>query len=307
MQNDNPASTPLSADPSPAPAPSTGGNGFGGFVNWIKTFIKPEAESSLRETIDEYINVSAGDDFATDVSAHERLLLANILKLKDKTVTSVMIPRADIVAVEINTTEEELLSLLSERQYSRLPVYRGTLDDVLGTIHIKDLAAAMAKHEHIELKSLLREIPVISPAMHILDLLITMRESKRHMALVVDEFGGIDGLVTVNDVLESIVGEIDDEHDSSRDGKIVTKQDGSFLVDARLSVEELETFVGPVLTSDERNAAETLSGLLYAMEGRIPSRGEVLKHSSGVVFEIMDADARRINLVKVTNIPKAKQ
>lgn len=281
-------------------------NMFSKFLCWTKNLIKPETEIMLRSTIDEYINTASSGTQSDSVTGHERILLSNILKLRDRTVVSVMIPRADIVAVDIDISSEDLMALLAERQYSRLPVYRGTLDDVLGTIHIKDIASIMAKGEKIDIKSLIREIPVISPAMHILDLLLTMRESRRHMALVVDEFGGIDGLVTVNDVLESIVGEIDDEHDTGQDEKIVTKSDGSVLVDARLTVEEFESHFGHILSNEERNAAETLSGLVYSLEARIPNRGEILKHSTGMIFEVMDADARRINLLKVTHIPQGK-
>ncbi len=277
------------------------------FVAWLKNLLHPDTESTLRETLDEFINEQPETHTDDSVTIQERLLLSNILKLRHMAVVNVMIPRADIVAIEATITQEELLALLSEKQYSRLPVYRGTLDDVLGTIHIKDVLAMLAKSQPIVIKDLVKEIPIVSPAMPALDLLLTMRESKRHMALVVDEFGGIDGLVTVNDVLETIVGEIEDEHDSRQEPRIVNRPDGSLLVDGRLTIEEFENRFGKVLTDEERASVDTLSGLVFAMEGRIPSRGEVLQHSSGMVFEITDADPRRINLLKISSAPKAAE
>jgi magnesium and cobalt transporter len=299
MHERTPPKPPAQDIKSAAGAPSEGN----GFLNWIRTFIKPEAEATLRETIDDYINDQPQERGEGTVSAQEHVLLSNILKLRDLAVVNVMIPRADIVAIDLGTTQEELLALLAEKQFSRIPVYRGTLDDVLGTIHIKDILATLAKGQTLNIKELVKEIPIVSPAMPVLDLLLTMRESRRHMALVVDEFGGIDGLVTVNDVLETIVGQIEDEHDKAQEANIIQKSDGSYLLDGRLRVEDFENRFGKILNDDERDAADTLSGLVFAMEGRIPGRGEVLTHSSGMIFEITDADARRINLLKITNIP----
>jgi CBS domain containing-hemolysin-like protein len=213
-----------------------------------------------------------------------------------------MIPRADIVAVEENTTAKELLQLLTEKQYSRIPVYRETLDDVLGTIHLKDVVAAMAKGEEPDIKKMITDIPIVSPAMTILNLLLKMRQSSRHMALVVDEYGGIDGLVTIGNVIESIIGEIEDEH-AIEAPQIVQKDDGSILVDARLSIPEFEDKYGNVLLDEEREASDTLSGLVISMAGRIPARGEVFTHSTGMIFEVLDADPRRINLLRIRNIP----
>lgn len=276
-----------------------------GFLNWVRSMIRPEAEATLRETIDEYINNESTTVETDAVARHERLLLSNILKLRDMTVKNVMIPRANIVAIEISTTPEDLLALLAEKQYSRFPVYRGTMDEVLGTVHIKDVLAALARRQSPDLKSLIREIPIVSPALPVIDLVITMRQSKRHMALVVDEFGGIDGLVTVNDVLEAIIGEIEDEHDTESGPGLVFKPDGSVIVDARLTVQEFEEKFGDLLNEEEYESAETVSGLVSAMAGRIPARGELINHESGMVFEILDADPRRINLLRIRNIPKA--
>jgi CBS domain containing-hemolysin-like protein len=274
-----------------------------GLFAWLRNFLKPDGEASLRETIDEYISEAESEE-KDSAGQQERLLLMNILRLRDLTVVHVMIPRADIIAIDLETTQEELLALLAEKQYSRIPVYRGTLDDVLGTIHIKDVLAALARGDKIDIRNLIKEIPIVSPALPVMDLLLLMRETRRHMALVVDEFGGIDGLVTVNDVLDMIVGHIGVEHDNANAPLIVQKSDGSILVDARLAVDDFEKRFGEVLTDDERATADTLNGLIFTMEARIPGRGEIITHSSGMVFEIMDADPRRINLLKISNIPQ---
>jgi CBS domain containing-hemolysin-like protein len=297
-QDEDPPVIPIVIESAP---PKTDGTSLFG---WLKNFIKPETENSFRETIDEYINEQQESLNADDSGQQERALLKNILRLRDMTVVHVMIPRADIVAIDLDTTQEELLALLAEKQYSRIPVYRGTLDDILGTIHIKDVLATLARGENIDIRNLIKEIPVVSPALPVVDLLLTMRETRRHMVLVVDEFGGIDGLATVNDVLEIIVGQIGDEHDNANAPRIVQKSDGSVLVDARLLVDEFEQRFGKILSDEERQNADTLSGLVYTMEGRIPGRGEILNHSSGMMFEVMDADLRRINLLKISNIPK---
>ncbi len=294
-----PAAPPINIETAKtAPLPSAG------VLGWLKNLIKSNGEATLRETIDEYISEAESEE-KDSAGQQERLLLMNILRLRDMAVVNVMIPRADIVAIDLETTQEELLALLAEKQYSRIPVYRGTLDDVLGTIHIKDVLAALARGDKIDIRNLIKEIPIVSPAMPVVDLLLLMRETRRHMALVVDEFGGIDGLVTVNDVLEMIVGQIGDEHDNANAPRIVQKSDGTILVDARLPVDDFVKRFGDVLTDDERATADTLNGLIFTMEARIPGRGEIITHSSGMVFEIMDADPRRINLLKISNIPKA--
>lgn len=258
---------------------------------------------ALREAIEEYIDEPPHPE--TDaVSAHERVLLSNILHLRDVRVYDVMVPRADIAAIEIETGREDLLDFLAERQFSRFPVYRGTLDDVLGTVHIKDVITAIAQGRKIRLKDLLADIPVISPSLPILDLLLEMRKTRRHIALIVDEYGGIDGLVTMGDVMEAIIGEIDDEHDRETAPQIVEEADGSILADARLDIEEFEQRFGAILSEEEREESDTLGGLVFAMAGRVPARGEVLAHATGMIFEVLEADPRRISRLRIRDIPK---
>jgi CBS domain containing-hemolysin-like protein len=236
--------------------------------------------------------------------SHERELIENILEIRDQPISELMVPRADIVAVDADTEQDELLKLLVARAHSRLPVYRETLDDVIGIVHIKDVLAVIAEGGALSLEAIVRQVSIVAPSMRVLDLLLDMRKTHQHMALVIDEFGGIDGLITIEDLVEGIVGEITDEHDRAVTAKMVEKSDGSLLADARVPIEDFEARVGQVLEQDERDEVDTLGGLVFSLAGRVPSRGELLTHpSSGLEFEIIDADPRRIKRIRVRNPP----
>lgn len=274
-----------------------------GLVGRMQNLFKNRNDTTLREAIEEFIETNNDESTETEVSLHERTLISNVLKLRDLTVVDVMIPRADIVAIDITTSQKYLLALLSSRQFSRLPVYRETLDDVAGTVHIKDILSELSQGNKIDIEALLRDVPIISPSMQVLDLMLMMKKMKKHMAMVVDEFGGIDGLVTVGDVIEAIVGEIDDEHDIDEDPQMIEEPDGSVLIDGRVDLEEFEEKFGEILSDDEREEVDTIGGLVFSMAGRVPARGEILTHDSGMVFKVVDADPRRVNRVKIKNIP----
>jgi CBS domain containing-hemolysin-like protein len=230
-------------------------------LKWIKSLAKPAAAENANAP-DGNNGANPAYDFIT---SHERILLSNILKLRELKVINVMVPRANIVAIEVDTSPKELLALVSEKQYSRIPVYRDTLDDVLGTIHAKDVLSAVARGEQPDIKKLITDIPIVSPAMTILNLLLKMRQSSRHMTLVVDEYGGIDGLVTIGNVIEAIVGEIDDEHAV----RMKSRSSPVHALTARcwrmpgMPVEEFDNRFGQVLTDEERNVSDTLSGLVF--------------------------------------------
>ena len=277
-------------------------NGSGGALTWIRRLIRLKTDAhALRDSIEELIEQ---EDAAQMEGAEERILLSNILKLRDKSARDAMVPRADIVAVDVGTSAADLVRMMSETAHSRLPVYRETLDDVIGMVHIKDVVAALEKKDEFRLQDLVRRILFIAPSMPILELLLKMRVSRVHMALVVDEFGGIDGLVTIEDLVEEIVGEIDDEHDYDLPPTLARQPDGSFEVDARLPVEDFEKVVGNVFTEDEREEdIDTLGGLVSFLAGRVPGRGEVIRHASGIEFEVLDADARRVKRLRVCNVP----
>jgi magnesium and cobalt transporter len=286
-----------------------GGESRRGLWQRLRQRIKPRGEGSLREAIEEIIEEieeSEGEDGeGASIGDHERLLLANILKLRHLTAYDVMVPRADIVAVEVSTPFPELLALIAREGHSRLPVYRDTLDDIVGFVHIKDVIPYATDPAAFRLAEAKRDVLIVAPSMLALDLLLEMRRSRRHMALVVDEYGGIDGLITIEDLVEEIVGEIEDEHDLETAPLLQQRPDGSILADARVDLEQFEALVGPILTEDEREAdLDTLGGLVVSLAGRVPARGELFKHpASGMTLEVVDADPRRLRRLRVRNLP----
>lgn len=277
----------------------------GGLLSRLKNLVfKPKNGSdSLREALEEYIEEVDENAESPSIELHEKALIANVLKLRDTTVIDVMLPRADIAAIDVTASQESLMELLAEKQFSRIPVYRETLDDILGTVHIKDIMSAKAADKELDIKSMIRPVPIVSPSLPILDLLLKMQSDKKHMVLVVDEHGGIDGLVTIGDLIEAIVGEFDDEFDTETPPQVTEKSDGSLIADARLDIEEFENSYGQILSEEEREEVDTLGGLVFFIASRIPARGEVIKHESGMVFEILDADQRRVHRLRVRNIP----
>ena len=250
--------------------------------------------------IDEPIVNGAPDPI--DASA----FLVNMREFQDMRVDDVMVPRADIVAVEAETEVATVAKMMSESTHSRLPVYRGQLDDIIGMVHIKDLLASWEKSEHAPIKSIVRRPLFVAPSMPVLELLLQMRVQRMHMAFVIDEFGGIDGLVTIEDLVEEIVGEIHDEHDDVRMANMVRRSGDALDIDARLEIDDFEKEIGPVLSDEERDEdIDTVGGLVFYIAGRVPGRGEVIRHESGVEFEVLDADPRRIRRLRVTR-PQAR-
>lgn len=285
-----------------------GGSKKSTLFSQIKSMIlrSKNGSDSLREVIEEYIEEANENECVSSVAAHEKSLISNVLKLRDTTVIDVMIPRADIAAINVNADQQDLMVLLAERQFSRIPVYRETLDDVLGTVHIKDILSLMASGLPLDIKSMIRPVPIVSPSLPVLDLLLKMQADRRHMVLVVDEHGGIDGLVTIGDLIESIVGEFDDEFDNETAPQLTESEGGSIIVDARFNIEEFEERFSNILSEEEREDVDTLGGLVFFTAGRIPARGEVIEHETGMVFEILDADQRRISRLRIRNIPKGE-
>jgi len=273
-------------------------------LNWLRGLRgSKNEEASLRDALEELIEEY--DEAEAPVDSDERVLIKNILNLHDLTVEDVMVPRADIVAIEAGTPLDELVKLMSKEAHSRLPVYRETLDDVIGMVHIKDVLACWNAKEAFALKNILRPLLFAAPSMRVLDLLLEMRSTRNHMALIVDEYGGIDGLATIEDLVEEIVGEIEDEHDEEQGPALDPRPDGSLAADARVSIEEFEKQVGPVLLPEEREDIDTLGGLVFSLAGRVPGRGELIAHPSGLEFEVVEADPRRIKRLRVRNLPPA--
>lgn len=274
-----------------------------GVLGWLIGRRRQSHAENLRDRLQELIEEHEGA--TPGASAAERTLIENILALRDLSVGDVMVPRVDIVAVPEDIGLPDLAKRMAEVAHSRLPVYRETLDDVVGFVHIKDLMAYWGAKNPPPIKQLVRKAIFTTASMRAYDLLLQMREQRIHLALVVDEFGGIDGLLTIEDLVEQIVGEIADEHDDVEAPLLCEREDGTLMVDARASVEDFEAKVGPVLTSDEREDAETVGGLVFYLAGRVPARGEVIRHASGIAFEVTDADRRRVKRLIVRDLPPA--
>ena len=272
---------------------------FSRLRNFLRLIRRPRNGESLRETIDEMIEEPAADDVHS-LSGHERLLIGNVLKIHDQTAADVMVPRVDIVALDADTPFPEVVKCMVEQGHSRVPVYRETLDDVIGFVHIKDVLGPVAERRETKLAPLLRKVLFVAPSAPILDLLVQMRQARTHIAVVVDEFGGIDGLVTIEDLIEEIAGEIEDEHDVAGAPSLVERSDGSLIADARTPIELLEEHEGARLRPDgDQEEVDTLGGLVSSLAGRVPKRGEIIAHPLGIEFEVLDADPRRIKRLRV--------
>jgi CBS domain containing-hemolysin-like protein len=269
--------------------------------SWLKLLRRRNGDT-VREELEELIEEREEDEEPID--PHERTLIGNILKLHELVAADVMVQRVDIVGVEIDTPFEEVVRLFVDQGHSRFPVYRETLDDVVGMVHVKDLLPYVADRRAVRLAKIIRKVLFVPPSMPVLDLLLQMRLSRVHMAMVVDEFGGIDGLVTIEDLIEEIVGEIEDEHDDAYAPKLIDRVDGSAIADARTRIEDFEARCGfKVLPPESEEEVETLGGLVFTLAGRVPQRGEVIEHPSGLSFEVLDADPRRVKRLRVRGLP----
>lgn len=264
---------------------------------------------SVRDVIEELIEEQPESDGAID--AHERVLLSNVLKQRHASVDQIMVPRADIVATSAETPVSDVVKLLVEQGHSRIPVYRGTLDDVIGMVHIKDLANSILQKngggaDAATLEKALRRVIFVAPSTRVLDLLLEMRIKRTHMAMVVDEYGGIDGLVTIEDLVEQIVGDIADEHDSEFEPELVDRPDGTVIADARVTLTDFAERYGVAFTEEDVAELDTLGGLVFRLTGRVPSRGELVSHPSGLEFEVMDADPRRVRRLRIRRLSDPK-
>ena len=278
---------------------------FARLRNFFRLIRRPREGESLRETIDEMIEEPSTED-PHPLSTHERVLIGNILKVHGRTAADVMVPRIDIVALDVETLFPEVVKCMVEQGHSRVPVYRETLDDVIGFIHVKDVLAPVADRQQTKLAPILRKVLFVAPSLPTLDLLVQMRQARTHIAMVVVEFGGIDGLVTIEDLIEEIVGEIEDEHDVADGPRLTERADGTLIVDARTPIEVLEERQGTRLRpTAEPEEVDTLGGLVSSLAGRVPKRGEVIGHPSGMEFEVLDADPRRIKRLRVRGAPRS--
>ena len=261
-----------------------------------------ESEPTLRAEIEEAIDEaeeSEGSAPAGDLGAAERQMLRNLLHFGEQTAGDICVTRGDIMAVPSDITFDELVRAFVDAGHSRLPVYKESLDEVTGMVHIKDVfLASVEPQRDRSLEALMREPLFVPESMGAMELLARMRSERVHLAIVVDEFGGTEGLVTIEDVVEEIVGNIEDEHDDAEAAMLTLLEDGVWEADARIELEELADAVDPRLSSDE-DEVDTLGGLVFLLAGHIPEQGECVTHPSGWKLEAVDSDPRRIIRVRL--------
>lgn len=300
----------------------------------LRTLLGHGEGTSFRQSLEGMIEQHEHAGTGAEVTPEARSMLLNILEFSGLRVDDVMVPRADIISIDEMAPVSELLALFADANHSRLPVYRETLDEPVGMVHIKDLLSWLARSgapsgngkdeaedagkrppEQLALgeaslsmplkqTGLVREILFVPPSMPAADLLVKMQSTRNHMAIVVDEYGGTDGLVSIEDIVEEIVGDIADEHDE--EGPMVrAAEDGVYIADARAPIEELEELLHVDLLPDEREEdVDTLGGLMFSLLGRVPVRGELVRHGGGLEFEVLEGDPRRLKKIRIhTNPP----
>ena len=280
------------------PEDNDGGRLWTGLRNLI---FGSESEPTLRDQIEEAIEDHEDEAPAKgDLSNAERQMLRNLLDFGDRTVGDIGVPRADIIAVPEDIAFADLVAAFTEAGHSRLPVYRDSLDEVVGMIHVKDVFAILARNETppSDLASLIRQPRYVPESMGVLDLLAEMRATRTHLAIVLDEYSGTEGLVTIEDIVEEIVGEIEDEHDDAPTATLIPLLDGVWQADARAELEEVAELIDPRLGEVEEDI-DTLGGLATVLAGHVPQAGETVLHPSGWQLEIVEADPRRVTRLRL--------
>lgn len=300
-----------------APSPTEGAR-----EPWYERLLQAlhvKTRDSVRDDLEDALAEAGADP---TFSPYERAMLKNVLGFHRLRVSDVMVPRADIVAAPIEASLGDLLGLFRTEGHSRLPVYGETLDDPKGMVHIRDFldfiaaaagASARAKDDPagaslggvdlslpLAATEIIRPILFVPPSMPAIDLLVRMQATRTHMALVIDEYGGTDGLISIEDLLEAVVGDIEDEHDVDAALTISPEQDGTYLADARASLEEVSDALQVDLAAhDVAEGVDTIGGLIATLAGRVPSRGELVPGPNGLAFEVLDADQRRVKRVRI--------
>lgn len=281
-----------------------------GLAQRLRLLFKPKAvEHTLKEALEEALEevIEEHEEQSEEVlPAEEKNMLRNVLSFSERTVADIMIPRTDIVAIPLNISLHKLKTHIIEQRHTRTPVFAETLDKLEGFLHVKDLVPMLSGDKTFDVQSVLRSLLFVPQSMKLIDLLAKMRASGGHMAIVVDEYGGTDGLVTMEDVVEEIVGEIHDEHDDDEAQREFIRIAGDVVdVQSRVRIERLERELGLNLISEEKEEDfETLGGLIFFQLGRVPAKGERIPHHSGIEFEILESDPRRLHRVRIHMHPK---
>ena len=274
------------------------------FINKLKFFLKKKTNNKLQINIENLLNKRLKQK--KPLKINEEKIISNVFQLPEKLINDIMIPRTDIISVDTNVNINKFVQIIGRTSHSRYPVFDKSRDNIVGMVHIKDVISCWKNKKIRNIKKLVRQILFTPDSINILDLLLKMRTSHIHMAIIVDEHGGVDGLVTIEDLVEEIVGEIKDEHEAQKENKNnikgEIKDDGSIKISARMLIEDFEKKYGNIF-SDKKDISDidTMGGLVFHIFGRIPLKGEVIKHSNICEFEILDADSRRIRTILVRN------
>ena len=269
--------------------------------HWFHGLVRPPTDAeALREVVEEIIEEPLSE---SGISPAERMLLANVMLLRERKISDCMIPRADIIAADADASVRDLVDLMAAHAHSRIPIYRGTLDDVLGMVHMKDIMPCLAYDQKRSIADLLRPVIFVAPSMAAAKLLVQMRQTRQHMAMVIDEFGGVDGMVTIEDLVEQVVGEIEDEHDTPAPPPLITRADGTLLVDARLGIDAFESETGVRLPPLDGEDIDTLGGYVSNLAGRVPHIGETVV-GDHFTFEVMEMDQGRIRRLRLRPVRK---
>ncbi|MBI2717984.1 MAG: HlyC/CorC family transporter [Rhizobiales bacterium] len=307
-----------------------------GFWAKLRARLSRNPDKGLRESLEGAIKIHAAQNPSENFGKEAKSMMLNIIEFSELRVDDVMVPRVDIMAIDETASLRQLMERFTEAGHSRLPVYRETLDGITGMVHLKDLMGWMmakgakkrrsrsepkgeakpdAKPEKpatglsiaaaelsvtVRQSGLHREVLFVPPSMPATDLLVKMQANHIHLAIVIDEYGGTDGLVSIEDLVEEIVGDISDEHDTEEDSLLKPAGDGLYVALGRVGIARLEETLGVDLMPDEDDEeTDTLAGLIFKMGGRVPARGEIIRHASGLEFEILDSDPRRVKRVKI--------
>lgn len=300
MNGDGPAPTHPKQGENERSEDGEGGRRSNGLVARLRAMI---GFSNSKQDVEIAVVGDSDPEVSTELSLARRDMIARVVAFDEKKVVDVLAPRADIAAVDIETSLDELLSAFVKAGHSRMPVYRGDLDDPVGMVHIKDVVALISEGDNkpVEepvLKTIRREILYVPPSMRVTDLLLRMQASRIHMALVIDEYGGTDGLVTIENLVEEIVGEINDEHDEEETPVVSILAGGGWEVDARVELDAFAEETGYRLETEE-DESDTVGGYVVFLAGRVPQRGEVLSGAHGFDIEVTEADARKVRKLRI--------
>ncbi|MBN9542742.1 MAG: HlyC/CorC family transporter [Alphaproteobacteria bacterium] len=270
--------------------------------SWLFKSKEPNKNEKDNDFEEKIIDLVKNHDATNKISGIEgRFLLHNMLEFGSLTASDVMIQRSDIVAVSSSINSDELMEIFLKEEHTRLPVYQDSLDNMLGFIHIKDLLPYLRgeNKNKFTIDAIIRPLILAVPTMNIIDLLVKMRSARVHMAVVVDEYGGIDGILTIEDLLEQIVGSIEDEHDEGDSLEIFKINDKLYEANARVSIEKIEEELGMNIFDGEEEDCETLAGLIFLLAGEVPTKGEIVHHPLGIEFHILEADPRNVKKVRI--------